>query len=255
MKIDTDHGLSTLIHADAKAGKSTLTSTAPLPHLVLDAEGGWKFIKQAGYKSGVALRKRAWNPLYEDIPRHDGTWDVCRVHVDSWQTMVAAYQHLSQFEHDFVSVTLDSITEVQRRCKKNIRTGSAQMDQQAWGRLLDQMDEIIRGFRDLTLLPNSIRCINLVSETVMKDGKWRPYMQGQIRDTLPYWVDLCVFLFTEMRPDGDQQFKVKRLLVGDGISAAHLVGERVQGQLPDIIDNPNISDMLRAVYPDYEESM
>ena len=220
---------------------------------MLDAEGSWKFIDEFGYKSGIKLRKKPWDPARENIPRYDETWDVVRVHVADWQTMVQTYQHLTQVEHDFVSVTLDSITEVQRRCKANIRTGSAMMDQQAWGRLLDQMDAIIRGFRDLTLLPNPIRCVNLVSETVMKDGKWRPYMQGQIRDTLPYWVDICAFLFTEMRPNGDQQDKVKRLLVGSGVSPGHLVGERVQGRLPDIIDHPNISDILRAVYPDFKE--
>jgi hypothetical protein len=88
----------------------------------------------------------------------------------------------------------------------------------------------------------------------MKDGKFRPYMQGQIRDTMPYWVDILGALTTENRPVGDQVVKVKRLLIGAGVHPAYLTGERVQGRLPDIIDNPNISDMLRAVYPKTEES-
>lgn len=247
--IDTDNVASFLVFSDSKEGKSTLTSTAPLPLLVLDAEGSWKFIDEVGYKSGVPLRKKPWNPMKEAIPRYDGTWDVVRVHVDSWETMQQVYLHLTQTEHDFVTIVLDSITELQRRCKANIRSVSPQMDQQRWGQLLDAMDGVIRGFRDLTLMPNTIRCVIFVSEMAMKDGKWRPYMQGQIRDTMPYWVDACGCLFTELRPNGDQQVKVKRLLIGAGVSPAHVVGERFQGRLPDIVDDPNFTEMMKAIYP------
>lgn len=233
---------------------STLTSTAPFPLLVLDAEGSWKFIDEAGFKSGKPLRKKTWDPLRESIPRHDGSWDVVRVHVDSWQTMTSVYQHLSQSQHDFKSLVLDSITEVQRRCKTKIK-GTEQMQIQQWGQLLDQMDGLIRGFRDLMFLDtNPITCVIFVAETKMDEGKWRPYMQGQIRYTMPYWVDICGYLFTEQRPNGDQTEKVKRLLIGAGVNPAYVAGERVQGRLPDIIDNPNISDMLARVYPNREES-
>lgn len=250
--IEQDRVLSQLFHADSKEGKSTLTSTAPLPHLVLDAEGSWKFIDTMGYKSNVPLRKISWDPLMQEIPRWDGMWDVCRVHIANWQTLDAVRRHLQQFEFDFVSLTLDSVTEAQRRCKANIR-GSGAMQIQQWGQLLDQMDELIRGFRDLMFLPNTLRVVTFVAETVMKDGKWRPFMQGQIRDTMPYWVDICGYLFTEMRAAGDLQVKVKKLLVGAGVNPAYIAGERVQGRLPDIIEDPNISAMLAAVYPTAKE--
>lgn len=248
----TEDVLSILVHSASKEGKSTLSSTAPLPLLVLDAEGSWKFIDTVGYRSSTPLRKVNWNPLREAVPRYDGTWDVVRVHVDSWQTMQEVYRHLTQREHDFQSIVLDSITEVQRRCKANIRTGSAQMDQQRWGQLLDQMDGLIRGFRDLALLPNTIRCVVFISETVMKDGAWRPFMQGQIRDTMPYWVDILGYLYTALEASGDQTVKTKKLLIGAGVNPAYVVGERVQGRLPDIVDDPNISAMLAAVYPQGE---
>lgn len=251
--IETERVLSALIHAESKDGKSTFTSTAPVPHLVLDAEGGWKFIDEMGFRSGIPLRKRMWDPLNEPIPRWDDTWDVCRVHVDSWQTLQTANLHLRQYEHDFVSLTVDSITESQRRCKANIR-GTGPMQIQQWGQLLDQMDDLIRGFRDLLYQRNTLRVVTYISETAMNDGKWRPYMQGQIRNTMPYWVDIVGFMFTDLVPDGDAQRKVKKLLIGAGVSPAHIVGERVQGRLPDIIESPDISAMLAAVYPTARES-
>ena len=249
MKIETDNVLSVLVHSDSKEGKSTLSSTAPLPGLVIDAEGSWKFIDQQGYKSGKPLRVSRWDPVREQVPRHDGSWDIMRVHIDQWATMEACYRQLRTYEHDFESIILDSITEIQRRCKANIRAATAEMQHKQWGQLLDQMDEVIRGFRDLTLLPNPVRFVLFNAETVMKDGKWRPNMQGAIRDTMPYWVDMCGYLFTEMVPNGDQQKKVKKLLIGAGLSAAHIVGERVQGRLPDIVDNPNFSDIMNHIFP------
>lgn len=254
MLSETENVASWLIHSDSKEGKSTLSSTVPHPGLVLDAEGSWKFIDQVGYQSGRPLRVRKWNPMNEAIPRHDGTWDIMRVHIDAWATMQQTYLALTQYEHDFASIVLDSITEIQRRCKANIRSGTQQMQQQQWGQLLDQMDSVVRGFRDLTLLPNPIRCVVFNSETTMRDGKWRPNMQGAIRDNLPYWVDACGFLFTEMELQGEQQIKRKKLLVGAGVSASHIVGERFQGRLPDIIVDPNFSDMMSLIFPNTEEN-
>lgn len=250
--IETERVLSVLIHADAKEGKSTLTSTVPHPALVLDAEGSWKFIDEVGYRSGIPLRKKPWNPLTESTPRHDGTWDIVRVNIDSWQSLVAVYQRLTQEEHDFKALVLDSITEAQRRCKANIK-GTGQMQIQQWGQLLDQMDALIRGFRDLMSLPNALTCVVFVCETKMDEGKWRPFMQGQIRYTFPYWVDIVGFLYTDLVPNGDQMDKVKHLLIGAGTNPAYVAGERVQGRLPDTITNPNIKDMLEAVYPNHKE--
>lgn len=241
--------LSALIHADAKQGKSTLTSTVPLPALILDAEGSWNFIDEVGFKSGVPLRKRTWRPEQEVMPEFDGTWDILHVKVTSWNVMQICYQMLTQQEHGFVSLVLDSITEVQRRCKSNIRGGTEQMQQQQWGQLLDRMDGLIRGYRDLTLLDNSVRCVVFIAETKMLDGKWRPFMQGQIRDTLPYMVDICGYLFTEHTLDaaGVATGKEKKLLIGK--HPQYEAGERVAGRLPDIIANPNISDMMNTIYP------
>jgi hypothetical protein len=251
----TDEVMSWLIHADSKQGKSTLTSTVPLPAIIADAEGSWKFINQQGYKSGKPLRKRMWDPNLESPPIPDGTWDVCRVHVDSWQTMRQLYLRLHSETHEFQSFVLDSVSELQRRCKKEIK-GSGPMQIQQWGELLDNMDGLIRGYRDLMYLPNTLRCMVFVAETNYKDNMWRPAVQGALKDQMPYWVDVCGYLYTDLVTDpqtGLVTAKVKKLLVGAGVNPQYLAGERVQGMLPDIIDSPNIAEMMAMVYPSMNE--
>jgi hypothetical protein len=242
MTSTTKETLSVLIHAAAKVGKSTLSSTAPLPILVLDAEGSWKFIKK---------RKKFWDPMSEPIPRYDGTWDVCVVTVTQWVHVEQVYRHLTQAQHDFVSVVIDSITEIQRRLKSNLK-GTDAMQIQDWGQLLTKMDSTIRQYRDLTLLPISVQCVVMIAETREEKGKWRPYMQGQIGVSLPYLVDICGYLYVGMTMDenGQPTKKVRKLWIGPHPQFES--GERVQGTLPDDVSEPNIAEMMKTIYANVE---
>lgn len=239
----TDQVLSLLLHGPSKAGKSTLSFTGPFPLCVLDAEGSTKFISTAGFRSTQRIRKIFWNPLAEAPPRHDGSWDVCVVNVPDWMTMKTAYDHLRASPHDFQSLSLDSITEVQRKCSKQITKGQFQI--QDWGTLLREMDEMIRGFRDLLLLPNTLRVVTFIAETRKKDGdaKWRPYMQGSIEVSMPYWVDICGYVFQETDEAGN---KIVKMLATN--HPQYEAGERVQGRLPNVVLEPNISQILQTVY-------
>lgn len=239
--------ISILIHGASKAGKSTLTSTAPSPLLVIDAEGSWKFIRTAGFNTNIPLRKTVWNPD-QPPPRHDGTWDVCYVSVTGWDTMRKIFAWLTQAPHDFVSIILDSITELQRRLKQNISGDGLVKGYDGWGMMLVQMDGLIRGFRDLTIAPGPVRCVVFVAETREENGKWRPYMQGQISVSLPYWVDICGYVYQSLLPDADGNLTKKSVTLYIGSHPQFESGERIQGMLPDSIVNPNISAMMDTVY-------
>lgn len=231
--------LSMLVHAPSKTGKSTLSWTVPQPALILDAEGGTKFLRG---------RKIYWNPLVEGPPTADGSWDICIVKVQLWQTLELANAYLKQHTHGFKSVVLDSITELQRVCKTNLR-GTEQMRIQDWGALLTQMDMKIRGIRDLTLLDDSpVICVVFIAESKKTDGKWRPSMQGQISSALPYLVDICGYLFidNELDEHGQPTAQVRRLLINQ--HDEYEAGERVQGRLPGIVSEPNITDMMATIY-------
>lgn len=216
--------LSLLIHGMSKKGKSTLAASAPKPVLVLDAEGSWRFIPG---------RKRYWDPMTEQLPAYDGTWDICVVHVQQWEVVPLVHQWLTQTQTPFVSVVIDSITELQRRLKANL-VGTEAMRMQDWGVLLAKMDQVIRGYRDLTLIQQiAVRCVVFVSETrqELNTGRYVPFMQGQIQTALPYWVDICGYLYPDYEVDdnGQPTVELRRLWIGP--SREFEAGERVQGRL------------------------
>jgi AAA domain len=230
--------LSLLVHAGAKVGKSTLSSSAPPPVLVLDAEGSWRFIK---------TRKIHWDPMTQPIPRWDGTWDACIVTITQWVHVQQVFRHLTQAEHDFMTVVIDSISEIQRRLKANLK-GTDAMQIQDWGQLLTQMDSTIRAFRDLTMLPGPVHCVVMIAETREDKGKWKPYMQGQIGVSLPYLVDICGYLYVDMAPDenGQPTKRVRKLWVGSHPNFE--AGERVQGTLGDVVTDPSITEMMKTIF-------
>jgi hypothetical protein len=247
---NSEQRLSLLIHAQSKVGKSTLSSTAPQPILVLDAEGSWRFIP---------VRKTYWDPAGSAPPQADGTWDVCIVTVREWRTIELVYQWLLREPTSFTSIVLDSISEVQRRCRANLK-GIEAMRIQDWGVLLSVMDQVIRGFRDLTLIESSVRCVVFVAETrpdTRNANKFVPYMQGQISDSLPYWVDICGFLYAdnELDANGQPTEEVRRLYIGPHPQFES--GERVWGRLGTCLTihkppvdcvGTDITDWMRIIY-------
>lgn len=247
---DTNQRISILIHAGSKIGKSSLTATAPKPILVLDAEGSWRFIP---------LRRVNWDPLTGPPPTWDGSWDACVVNVSEWDTVQQVYRWITQYQTSFVSIVIDSITEIQRRCKQNL-VGSEAMKIADWGVILSRMDSVIRGFRDLGLRSElAIRCVMFVSETRQSatNGKWVPYMQGQIQVSLPYWVDVCGYMYPDWEVDGNGQptQEVRRVWIGPHPQWES--GERVQGRLGNVLTvtkAPNghvgsdVEDWMKAVF-------
>lgn len=233
-----------LIHSDTKVGKSTFGNSAPPPRLLLDAEAAYRFLPEKGDK------RIFWNPLTEACPRWNGTWELCVVKVNDYGTMLKALEWLKSGHHDFRSVVIDSITEIQVKCKELITDGPMKI--QMWGELLTHMEKMCREFRDLTEHPTRpIEAIVITAMTTNKDGKWRPYLQGQLAVKAPYFFDVIGYLFVQEIPDpsGDPTkppTKIRRLLTSK--NEQFEAGERVQGRLPEVVDFPTVTMMLDLVF-------
>lgn len=234
-----------VIHGESGAGKSRLIDTMPAPRLILDAEGG-----------SVHLRSRPvrWNPaLYAPPgvqgcePGQEQVPEATCVTIRDFAMLQRVYQWLDSGQHHFRSVGLDSLTEIQKRCKDAL-VGTAKMQTQDWGSLLDDMERLIRNYRDLATHPTRpFECVvfnALTSEG--KGGKWRPHLQGQIVITLPGYVDVVGYLYVEQ--NGTSGALERKLLIQPvaNFVAKDRTDDLTQAYGP-VITSPNFEQMLAVL--------
>lgn len=237
--------LSLLVHGEPGAGKSWLGQTAPAPRLVLDAEGGSRAPKRIG-KNGKVERipQIVWDPHSGPPPAADGSWESCRVSVLNFDTLQRVFEYLNSGQHEFRSVVVDSLTEVQKRCKDSIRSGDEVMNERMWGILLDRMELLIRAFRDLVDHPvRPIEALVILALSKEHNFKTKPAVQGALGTSLPGYVDTEGFLAPGV--DETTGEEVRRLLIHpheryEAKDRTHTL----TAHYGHVIENPDVEQML-----------
>ena len=239
-----NRSLTVLVHAESKVGKSTLASTAPYPRLLLDAESGHRFLQH--------LNMKYWDPMVDAPPVADGTWDTCVVVVHNYATVQKVYEWLRSGHHQFRSLILDSITEIQDKLIEQI-AGDDQVKMQDWGVVLRKLGGLLRKVRDLTTHPtNPLEAIVLTAFTETdREGVQRPQLQGALKKQISYLFDVTGAMVVEQFPHPDPTqppYSVRRMYVER--TPKYEAGNRVQGRLGTIVeqDNLNIESMLTQIF-------
>ena len=240
---EVQRSLTIMVHGESKVGKSTFAVTAPYPRLMLDVEGGHRFLP---------INVKYWDPIREEPPVADGTWDTVVVQVRDYDVVMKAFQWLQSGKHQFKSLIIDSISELQVKCMDNI-AGTEQMKMQQWGELLRHMGALLRDLRDLTMHPTQpLEAIVLTAMSRKgQDGVYRPYLQGQLAVQAPYFYDILGAITVETVPNPDPMqlpYKVRRMYVER--TPDYEAGERVQGRLGKIVEQQDlgIERMLDMVF-------
>lgn len=225
-------GVSVLVHGPSKSGKTWLGESAPGPRLILDAEGGTRFLKS---------RKVVWDPRQPPPTDLDDDTTVL-VYIRDFGSLAHAYQWLAAGKHPFKSVILDSISEIQQRCIDAL-VGTDQMKLQDWGTLSRQVARLVRDYRDLLIHPTKpVEVVVFVAMTRQdQNGKYTPYVQGQLATSLPFYIDIIGF----MRAQPDESGEMQRYLLVQP-HQNYEAGDRT-GVFPPIVNNPDLSVMLKEV--------
>jgi hypothetical protein len=234
MGSEIQRSLTIMVYGEPKVGKSSFAVTSPYPRLMLDVEGGHRFLP---------INVKYWDPLREEPPVADGSWDTVVVQVRNYEDVIKAFQWLQTGKHQFKSLIIDSISELQVKCMDQI-AGTEQLKMQQWGELLRHMGALLRDLRDLTMHPTQpLEAIVLTAMARQgQDGKYRPYLQGQLAVQAPYFYDVLGALTIETVPNFDPSqppYRVRRMLVER--TDLYEAGERVQGRLGTVVEQENLS--------------
>lgn len=165
----TDHKIKAVVYGSSGTGKTSFGGTAKKA-IFASAEGGLLAIadKQPNY-----------------------------VEIKSLNDLKELLSYLRNEKHDYETVIIDSITEINEIIKADIekKTGKA-MQLQDWGTLAKEIKIILRGFRDLPM-----HVLFIAQETNEKDGdivtKVVPSLNGKAATEIAYFMDIVGYLYIE----------------------------------------------------------
>ena len=195
-----DYGKSTkvLICGDPGAGKTLISSTWPNP-VYASAEGGLMSIADRDIPY-TEIRKS------EDLLRLKNALDQ------------PAEVREEMLGFPVQTVVIDTIDEIQRILMKERLDAQKReaLQMQDWGWLNEQMQAIVRAFRNLDL--HVVFTCHLKSTEDQESGRvsYRPGLSGAIADSIPAYVDLALRLdvstIAEVTDDGIEKRQVRSLI-------------------------------------------
>ncbi len=247
----SDKALIIAVYGEPGTGKTPLAHTAPAPRLVLDAESGSRFVRPA-------IGKVRWRPAVEPVPAGAGEdWDTCVVAIQSWADLEAAMRVLRSGAHPFVSVILDSLTEIQKKCKDALEEAAGRkMTEALWGDLLSKMENVVRGTRDLVDHPtNPLDCVVLLALEDDRGKLARPLIQGSLQRSLPGFPDVVARIYAYTETDGSRATALQ--LQGDEtVVAKDRTTSLPNGGLSGIYGDPMAApvDLTEVIERIYEEN-
>lgn len=219
-----------LIHGEAGVGKTYLLGSMPAPVCILDLEGRARYLP---------AKKVQWD-VDAEAPPEPGDWTHCIVTATTYDKIERVYQWLQSGQHPFKSFGFDSLTFGQKRYISKM-AGTSQLKEYDWGEVLRVLETMIRDCCDLTLQPqNPIEVVAFTAGSRAEEGRVKPLLQGQLRDTSAYLFDAVGYLHLGMDSTGQT---TRNLLVQptSGIVAKDNTG-RLGG--PTIL-NPDMSELHR----------
>ena len=222
--------INLLIYGDPGVGKTVLAASADIvpemrPVIFVDIEGGTFSIR-------------------EKYP------DVRVVRVQNFTEMQQIYDALLTQEHEYRTVVLDSLTEIQKFSMYEIMEMTVKKDpdrdpdvpsMREWGKNIEQIRKFVRAFRDLPM--HSIFTALAKTDKDGKTGaiKTTPSLSGKLANEVAGFLDIVGFHYTKVMED-----RVRRFLLT--AATDRQVAKDRSGYLPQIIEDPSMERIFNIAF-------
>jgi len=174
-----------LIYGDAGTGKTHLAGSA-------DAVPQMRKVLHLDCESGANTLKAAW-PNVEVIE------------INKWQDLIDVYQALFAGGHDYNTVIVDSLTELNDYCIDTVASEAKikkpdfddVLEIFHWNKVASRMLRAIRTFRDLPM--NTIFVAHMVEDRDQRSGRLmkQPLLTGQLKKKLPTIPDIVLYQYVQ----------------------------------------------------------
>lgn len=231
------HNQNFLIYGEPGTRKTRLGASAPNP-LIID-------INDRGHDSV----RRDYDPMYYPCER--------------WQEINDVYWYLQEGDHEFESVVLDHVTNLQNLCLSFVLGDEASRDasrdpdmpaRQAWGKVGQLMKTQIINFRNLPM--NVVFLAHVRANEIEGDDdeisiKLGPEVSPAVQKvltgavgTIGMMVKRDVFIKKAKKSKKRRKETRTRLMIGD---SEHYVSKDRNGVFGEYIDAPDLTEMLELI--------
>lgn len=228
--------INMIIYGDPGAGKTVLAGSSDLvpdmrPVLFVDVEGGT-----------FSIRER--------FP------EIEVVRVETWDDMQKIYDALYSGKHEYKTVVLDSLSEIQKFSMYNIMEFTVAKDpdrdpdipsMREWGKNIEQIRKLVRAFRDLPI--HTVFTALAKTDKDNKSGaiKTLPSLSGKLAAEVSAFVDIVGYLYTKVQDD-----ELRRFLLTTATD--RYVAKDRSDHLPPTLESPTMTDVFNHALSEGGES-
>jgi phage nucleotide-binding protein len=223
--------LNILIYGQPGTGKTTFAGSSELRFktLILSAESGLLSLRNFVGADG--------SPINFDFKQ-----------IDRFEQMEESFTFLRLGQHEYRTVVLDSVTEIQKTCMEYIlRENKRDVAQiQDWGSLNMKMERMIRSFRDLPM--NFITTALEEHEVDKQTGEVRvmPALQGKFQQTIAAYFDEVFWAYSKNQMVDGKEIPKHYILTRN---SGKYIGKDRSGKLPVTIADPTFGKIFDLIYP------
>jgi hypothetical protein len=185
-----------------------VSQKAPLVNMLVYGQSGIGKTQLCGSSDAVPEMRRVLLVDVEGgtLTLRDTYPDVETIRVKSWTDMQKVYDELYTGRHEFSTIVIDSLTEVQKMSMDNVMRKLVEEHEERdadvpglreWNINLEQTRKFVRAFRDLPV--NTIFTALEKTEKNNRTGNIRrkPSLSGKLADEVAGFLDIVVYYFAK----------------------------------------------------------